>query len=148
MWCIHTVVLTQTRGYCFIFIGLYFQMSDNLSIAVHTFASHILTSLSVDETLLPKYLNLSTNFRGPPLRLEMAPFRLKHELLFVCVHVEANAYCYLLQVMQQGFGLVRHIRQKRIVCIFYKFCSFLSFRVKSFSSLDLSTFEVCSLGRL
>ena len=32
--------------------------------AVHTFARCILTSLSVDETLLLRYVNLSTNFRG------------------------------------------------------------------------------------
>ena len=52
-------------------------MIDNQSIAVHTFASRILMSLSVDETLLPKYMNLSTNFREPSFRVEMFPFLLK-----------------------------------------------------------------------
>ena len=41
-------------------------MIDNLSITVHAFARCILMSLSVDETLLPRYANLSTNFREQP----------------------------------------------------------------------------------
>ena len=55
-----------------------FNMIDNLSIAVHTFARCILILLSVDETLLPRYMNLSTNFRGLPFRVEMAHSQLKH----------------------------------------------------------------------
>ena len=41
-----------------------FLMIDDLLIAVHTFTNQILTSLSLDEMLLPRYMNLSTNFRG------------------------------------------------------------------------------------
>ena len=44
-------------------------MIDNLSIAVR-----MLTSLSIDEILLPRYVNWSTNFRVLPLRMEMALF--------------------------------------------------------------------------
>ena len=44
-------------------------MIDNLSITVHTFAS--LISLTVDEILLPRYVNWSTNFSGLPLEVEM-----------------------------------------------------------------------------
>ena len=40
-----------------------FLMIDILLIADHTFACHILMSFSVDETMLPKYENLSTDFR-------------------------------------------------------------------------------------
>ena len=72
---------------------------DSLSIAVHTFARRILTSLSVDETLLPRNGNLSTNFRWRPFRMEISP-RLKH--------VETSASCYLLQIMQKdstGIGV-------------------------------------------
>ena len=58
-------------------------MIDNLSIAVHAFAGSISTSLSVDETLLPKYVNLFTNFKWLPLRVEMAVPHLKHILLAV-----------------------------------------------------------------
>ena len=32
-------------------------MIDNLSVAVHTFSMRMLTSLSVDEILLPRYVN-------------------------------------------------------------------------------------------
>ena len=52
-------------------------MIDNPSIAVHALARRALSSLSVDEILLPKYVNLSTNLRGPPFRVEMAPSQLK-----------------------------------------------------------------------
>ena len=45
-----------------------FHMIDNLSIAV----------LSVDETLLPRYVNLSTNFSDPPFRVIISTPWLKH----------------------------------------------------------------------
>ena len=37
-------------------------MIDSLSVAVHVFASHVLMSVSDDETLLPRLVNLSTPF--------------------------------------------------------------------------------------
>ena len=74
-------------------------MIDNLSIAVHAFTKCILISLSVDEKLLPKYMNLSTNFKGSPYREEMAPFWLKHVFCFACIYVESNATCCLLQAV-------------------------------------------------
>ena len=49
-------------------------MIDNLSIAVHAFASRILMSLLVDEMMLLWYVNLSTSFREPPFSVEMFPF--------------------------------------------------------------------------
>ena len=62
-----------------------FSLVNSLRITFHAFARHIMTSLSVDEKLLPRYVKLSTNFRGPPFRLGMNPSRLKHVLCFVCV---------------------------------------------------------------
>ena len=44
-----------------------FHMADRLSLTVHAFASRVLTSVSVDETLLPRLVNLSTSFRELPL---------------------------------------------------------------------------------
>ena len=51
----------------------------------------MLTSLSLDEMLLPRYVNWSTNSKGMPLRVEMAPSCLKHtnSVLFG-IYVEAN----------------------------------------------------------
>ena len=49
-------------------------MIDNLYIAVYVFGRRILISLSV---LLPRYVNLSTNFRGLSLKVEMASSRFK-----------------------------------------------------------------------
>ena len=59
-------------------------MIDRLLMAVHAFVRRILISLSVDERWLPKYVNLSTNFRELLFRVEMAPSRLKqmYSILF------------------------------------------------------------------
>ena len=51
-----------------------FHMIDNLSIAVIAFTRCILMSFSVDETLLLRYINLSTSFREPPFSVEKFPF--------------------------------------------------------------------------
>ena len=52
-----------------------FHMTDSLSIAVHAFASYMLMSFLVDETLLSRKENLSTNFRGPPFSVNWFEFR-------------------------------------------------------------------------
>ena len=69
-------------------------MIDNLSIAFHTFARHMLTCISVDKMLLPKYVNWSTNFRGLSLKVETAHFCLKHKcsVLFVFTSRHPAAY--------------------------------------------------------
>ena len=78
-------------------------MVKNLSKAVHTFPMQI----SVDVILLPRYMNWSSNFTGLPLKVEMTPC-LKHmNSVFIHVHVEANASCYLLPVILKGFNLKR-----------------------------------------
>ena len=55
-----------------------FHMNDNLLIAVHAFPSRILMPFSVDETLLPRYMNLATDFREPPFSMELSYFWVKH----------------------------------------------------------------------
>ena len=50
-----------------------FHMTDSLSIAVQAFASRGLMSVSVDKTLLPRKVNLSTSFRELPFSVEMSP---------------------------------------------------------------------------
>ena len=67
MWCIHTVVLTQAQ------LRRNPVLSYQISIAVHAFARFMLTSLSVDKMLLLRYVNLSTNLRGLPLKVKIAP---------------------------------------------------------------------------
>ena len=49
-----------------------FHMINSLLIEIHTFTRRILISVSVDEILLPIYVNLSTNFRELPFRVEKA----------------------------------------------------------------------------
>ena len=41
-------------------------MTDSLSIAAHAFASRVLISVSVDETLLHRKVDMSTGFRELP----------------------------------------------------------------------------------
>ena len=55
-----------------------FYMVYNLLAAVHALPMHILTLLSVDETLLPHYMNGFTNFRCLPYNVEMTPLTLKY----------------------------------------------------------------------
>ena len=50
-----------------------FHKIDSLLIAVHAFVNLVSMSFSVDVTLLPRYLNLSTSSRGVPSRVEMSP---------------------------------------------------------------------------
>ena len=54
-----------------------FSMTNSLSIAVHAFASHVLISFSIDETLLLRSVSVSTSFRNLPLSVEMSPLWLK-----------------------------------------------------------------------
>ena len=50
------------------------HMTDSLSIVVHVFGRRVLMSFSVDEMLLPRYVNLSTSFWDPPFRVEIFLF--------------------------------------------------------------------------
>ena len=50
-----------------------FHMVESLSIAVHAFISRVSMSFSVDETLLPRSVNLSTSFREAPSSVAMLP---------------------------------------------------------------------------
>ena len=72
--CRRIDVAADWKILCFILSDKFeFQMIDNLSIALHDFASHILMSFSVDKMQLPWYVNLSTSFREPPFSVEMFP---------------------------------------------------------------------------
>ena len=69
-----------------------FHRIENLSIALHAFCIFLLTSLSVNEILLLKYLNSFTNFTRIQLKVETAPFILNRWTVF-WIHIEANASC-------------------------------------------------------
>ena len=59
-------------------VRLDFHITHNLFVAAHAFPICVLSSLSVDEILLPRYVNCSTGLRGLPSSVEMSPFSLKH----------------------------------------------------------------------
>ena len=61
-----------------------FHMNNSLLIAVHAFVSRESMSVWVDETLLPRLVNLSTSFRELPFRVEMSPVWLKHIYSVLC----------------------------------------------------------------
>ena len=61
-----------------------FHMIDSLSIAAHAFVSRVSMSASVDETLLPRQVNLSTSFGELPPSVEMSPVGLKHIYSVFC----------------------------------------------------------------
>ena len=50
-----------------------FYTDVNQSISIHALPTYMLTLLSVDEILPPRYVNWSTNFSGLPFNEEMAP---------------------------------------------------------------------------
>ena len=52
-------------------------MTDILSRAYHAFTSSVLMSFSVDVTLFPKLVNLSTSFNNAHIIVEMSPLQLK-----------------------------------------------------------------------
>ena len=47
---------------------------DSMPIRVHTFDRYMLTSLSVDEILMPRYIPLFTNFRDLSLSVDIGAF--------------------------------------------------------------------------
>ena len=55
-----------------------FRMIDNLSIVANANARHMLTTLTVDKILLPRYVNLSTSIRGLPFSADLAPWLKTH----------------------------------------------------------------------
>ena len=82
------------KSYIFVVIG----DSNSLSTVAHAFSRRILISLSTDETLLPRYENLFSNFREPSFWVKISPslkhvysilsaFTLKLMLLAACTKV-------------------------------------------------------------
>ena len=73
-------------------------MVNNLFIADPALLIHTLTSLSVDEILLPRYMKWSINFRGFPINEERELFSIKYINSFLSEFVmETNAFGCLLQ---------------------------------------------------
>ena len=94
-------------------------MINNQSKLFHAFDRNMLTSLSVDEMLLPRYVNWLTNFRS--FKLKIAPSCLKH------MNSAFFAFTYMLgQSMPYGFCLGLCICEKHliicVVCVCHCFC--------------------------
>ena len=71
--CIHTMVLSRQQfgriPVLFYSKKFNLQIVNKSSMAVHNFSVCMVTSLSVDGTLLPRYMKLSINFRGVSLNV-------------------------------------------------------------------------------
>ena len=102
-WCSHTVLFTQLqlgRILVLFYQRSNFHMVHNLSIAVYDLPMCILTSLSVDEILLLKYMNCSTNFRGFLFNEVIVLFWLNTWTQFYLSLHKDDTFCCLLQAMQ------------------------------------------------
>ena len=71
-----------------------FHLIENLSRAVHAFAIRMLTSISVDDMLLPRLVNWSTYCKSLLLKVETIPSCLKHMNLFLLR--SRRGQCHLL----------------------------------------------------
>ena len=119
-----------------------FHMINNLSIEAHAFVRRISISLSVNKTLLPRYVNLFTHFRCSPLIVEMSFCLKKHVLCFIYIYIEVNA-SWLCRMDLAWAGVfaeaLDHVHSLRLLF----FCFLSSFSVKPFSfirSLDVQRF--------
>ena len=92
-----------------------FYMFDNLSITLHALPMDILILLSVDEILLSRHVNKTTNFRGGTISIKT------HEFCFMWIYVETNAFCCLFLVMQQRlYGCIMwiYVETNAFCCLF------------------------------
>ena len=72
----------------------------------------MLTSLSVDEILLPRYVNWSTNLSGN------GSFLFKtHKFCFICVHIEANAPGFVIEIPLEQMYLYIYIYIDWLICL-------------------------------
>ena len=97
---------------------LYFHRIDNLSISYHTISMLMLTSLSGDEILLPKYVNVSTNFSSLPQSDEMALFCLKHLHSRWGQYLLQPALSYATEILLESVYLLEvpgHLRNLRLL---------------------------------
>ena len=113
-WCNHTVVLSWLQlGKSSRFIlseRSDFHMVVNLLVAVHRLPICMLTSLSVDEILLPRCTNWFTNFRGLPINEKLAPSCLNHMNSVLSEFTKRP-----IQALLQIFGLRRCNFKKRLI---------------------------------
>ena len=73
-------------------------------------------SFSVDSTLLPRYVNLSTSLSGVPSRVEMSPVWLQHIYSVLCALTQRPMLAAARsKLCRSVFGLVRCICQYRYV---------------------------------
>ena len=84
-----------------------FHMIDNLLIAVDAFPINMLTSLSVNDILLLRYVNWCINFRGLSFNVEMA-----HIIYFIWIWIKANASC-CFRLCRRDLTLSRCICKKQ-----------------------------------
>ena len=95
-------------------------MTDSLLINVHAFAGRVLMLFSVDQTVVPRRMNLSSSFRKPQSCVEMSPLWLTHmySVFFSTFIGSPMPTSCSFQSILQGFGLSGCICQKRsVICV-------------------------------
>ena len=83
-------------------------MVDKLSIAVYTFLMRLLTLLSVDAIIQPRYVNRSINFRGFPFNVEITPFGLNNmnSILSRFTYKTEYIYIYIYITKLNSYSLI------------------------------------------
>ena len=98
-----------------------FHMIDILSIAVYVFARRILMSFSVDETPIPRYMNLSiiqrNTIQSGHVFFFFFFFLLKtHILRFVCINMKANIPAACPKLCSLGSYICKKLYVICVVC--------------------------------
>ena len=85
-------------------------MTNSLFIVVHAFARHVLMSFSVNVTLLPRLVNLSTRLRDPHFRVEILQFGMGFNAIIA--FFEDNTIVFRHPNELRNFALTTHTTTK------------------------------------
>ena len=129
-----------------------FHMIDNLSKALHAFASCVLMSFSVDERLLHVLVNLSTSLRDLPFNVEMSYLWLKdmNSILSSRTWRPMPSATRFWQYNGDSARAVVFARSAMSTFVIVRagiFCFFSEAKLTHFLSLNLLTFEGRRLDR-
>ena len=98
-------------------------MIDSLLGAVHAFVNLVSMSFSVDSTLLPRYVNLSTSLRGVPSRMEMSPVTDADYADDIAILAntpdQAETLLHSLERAAAGIGLYVNAHKTEYMCYIY-----------------------------
>ena len=103
-----TDMATTWKNSCLFYQQSDFHMAVNLSIVVDALPMQMVTLFSVDEILLPRYMNWSTNFRVWPFNEKMVQSWLRGiKLCFTWVH--RDQCLWVTNIDRKSFQILLHL---------------------------------------